>query len=313
MGTRCNVLMYRRLGQPMIASRTRATRDSLALCATAFNVSPRTQSLRQRLQYMARDQLAKLRKQERPRTRVEWENALVHHGYLNHGQGLEDAPETARSVFFSWQHTEDVACKFARLIAASPQKYGIGTDVVADRVTPENAANAACRVDETAVSSIGQEEGLAVVLPGLTEPHALVALCRELDKRNGWRVDASFNPSDKLARYYVRVTLIIGPAVEAEILGFGPFDFLPRTRFAPVSALWLRTKADGAKSRGGEPNAKAHLADMVWPRSEGRESQRFHNFWDETEKKREEVLGGQDSAARARITFAIPSRYWEGR
>ena len=148
------------------------------------------------------------------------------------------------------------------------------------------------------------------MLTGLTDVAALVDLCRSLGQERCWDLDAQFNPSDRLDRVYVKLRYQLSKDVDAEVLGLGPFAFLPATRCAPICALEVRTKEERAKERGPFTKKKSHLADMTWPESR---QKYFDQFWQASHKARLEILGGDDSSARARVTFAIPKMNWDGK
>lgn len=145
------------------------------------------------------------------------------------------------------------------------------------------------------------------MVPSLENVECLVKLIRGLYEQPAWEMRALLNPSDKWRRIYVELKRIISENVAAEVLGFGPFSFLPLTRQSPVAALELRTKTEGARTRKSPNKLKhAHLADIPFKYKPAI----FEKTWARTEAARLEVLSGDDSAARARITFVIPEKDW---
>lgn len=239
-------------------------------------------------------------------TRSDYEAYLREHSVLAENETLTDRPELSDAIYRDWQRRPQVACVFARQIASRPGEYGVESVIVAE----DPSAQMTGMIDATAeavVSARGTHEGLTVLLPKLIDSNLLVAFCKRLGARNGnWRIQAVYNPSDRLNRVHVSVRFALGDNVEAEILGFGPFTFLPATRRAPITTLEFRTKKEGAKPRGGSKSERSHLADIPWPKSNKQ------SLWTKTETARRTVLGGDDSAARARITFAIPRPLWDG-
>lgn len=240
--------------------------------------------------------------------RINYEEYLRSVCVIDSDETLADHPEIALDVYRDWQGRPLIACVFARLMARNPDPYDVEWEVVSGRFGLENVKDAAQKIATLVAPAIGQEEAIAILLPGIDDPGALIGLCKALGQCDGWNTRAPFNPSDKWDRCYIRITTAIGPNVDAEVLGVGPFDFLPATRRAPILALHVRTKAERAKSRGHNVSDRAHLADIEWP--EGR-NRRFNEFWNQTAQHRLARLGGNDSAARARITFAIPRQLWE--
>lgn len=237
-----------------------------------------------------------------------YEKHLRDAGVISIDEGLSDRPDIAVEVYRDWQRRPPVACVFARLISLKPTIYDVHWDILSSSITADNAIDIAQKVAQIVEPVKGQEEAVVILFPCVETPESLVLLCKALAQCDDWNVVASYNPSDKLDRVYTRITTVVGPNTEAEVLGVGPFDFFPATRRSPILALHVRTKTERAKSRAPGSTDKAHLADMEWPEGRGK---RFHQFWSSTIQKRLEVLGGDDSAARARITFSIPQTIWD--
>ena len=242
-------------------------------------------------------------------SRSDYELYLREQRVLDEDETLADRVDLAEAIYRDWQRRVQVACVFARRIATQPRKFGVHTVVVkGDPVTEMTGA-----IDATAAAAKaarGTHEALTVLIPKLINSKVLVALCKRLGARNDdWTITATFNPSDKLERVHVSLRYVLRTDVHAEILGFGPFNFLPATRRAPISALEIRTKTKGSKKRGHSAVARSHLADIPW---RGAGDAWVNRAWKTTEEARRTVLGGDDSAARARITFAIPRPLWDG-
>lgn len=245
-------------------------------------------------------------------SRADYEEALRQAEILSASETIVDKrdqelSDLALEIFRDWQRRPQVACVFARLIAKNPSAYDVQWEVLTARAEPETARQIATRVRKLTDDVIREKEAIAIVIPRLTSAAALASFCKSLGTEPGWQIQATLNPSDKLSRVYVRLLLLLSPDVEAEVLGLGPFDFLPPTRRAPITALQIRTKAVGAKERGRRSRKKAHLAEIQWPPSQ---SKRYDDFWKATAQQRVAILGGDDSAARARVTFAIPADIW---
>lgn len=242
-------------------------------------------------------------------SRSDYEAFLREHQFLDEHQTLAGRVDLAEPIYRDWQRRPQVACVFARRIATQPRKFNVHTVVVQEDPADE-MTRAIDRTAEAVVAARGSHEALTVLLPKLVDSRLLVAFCKRLGARNGnWRIEAVANPSDRLDRVHVSLRFALRKDVEAEILGFGPFTFLPATRRAPITALEIRTKVKGHKKRGRSETARSHLADIEW---QGAGNAWFARAWAQTEEARRTVLGGDDSAARARITFAIPRALWDG-
>lgn len=242
-------------------------------------------------------------------SRSDYEAYLREHSVLNENETLIERPDLAEPLYRDWQRRPQVACVFARRIATQPRKFNVACVVVS-----EDPSNEMTRVIDAAAGSVmkarGTNEALTILLPKLVDSSLLAAFCKRLGARNGnWRIEAVPNPSDRLERVHISLRFALRKDVEAEILGLGPFTFLPATRRAPITALEMRTKVHGNKKRGRSAVARSHLADIPWP---GAGDAWFDNAWKKSEAARRAILGGDDSAARARITFAIPGPIWDG-
>lgn len=242
-------------------------------------------------------------------SRAEYEKFLRTHGVIGANERLGDRPDIALDVYCDWQRRAPVACMFARLIARNPSAHDVAWEMIPTPIDEQNVAGAADQIAQLVEQAKGQEESIVILLPAISEAKSLILLCKAIGRCESWSVRAPYNPSDRFDRIYVRMTTVIGPNVEAEILGVGPFAFLPPTRQSPITALHIRTKTEGAKPRSPGSADKAHLANMDWP---GGRDRRFKQLWKGTAQSRVAVLGGDDSAARARITFAIPRTEWDG-
>lgn len=242
-------------------------------------------------------------------SRSDYEIYLREHKIIGEEETLAERVDLAASVYRDWQRRPQVACVFARRIATQPGKFNIQTVVV-----PEEPTREMTHIIDSTASAVraarGSSEALTILFPKLTNSAALVAFCKRLGARNGdWHIEATPNPSDRLDRVHVSLRYTLRENIEAEILGLGPFTFLPATRRAPITALEIRTRVKGHKKRGRSEAARSHLADIPW---RGATPKWYDRAWRQSEQARQAVLGGDDSAARARITFAIPRPLWDG-
>lgn len=236
--------------------------------------------------------------------REEYENYLRKQKFIPPNGRIEDHPKFANYVYRDWQTRSQIACEFARIIATNPKKYGLATSVLPLSDIGVDAHQWSKDTDQFVSDQTEISEGVSIIIPGLTHPADLVEFCKYFRRLPKWSVSNTINPSDRLDRVYVNLSVKLDKNTEAEVLGFGPFDFLPLTRQSPITAIEVRTKIAGAKERADEELKKSHLADIAWP-----EINR-DQLWSRTKQQRLKVLGGDDSAARARITFAIPATIW---
>jgi len=242
-------------------------------------------------------------------TRADFIGWLVAHGHLGGPHDFAKQPDVVEAVYRHWQGQGQVACRFAQQMGRAPEKYGIRTAVSANldegKVTDAtkdwlgDVVSGACQDAAT--------EALTLLFPTIDDPAALVRFLRSLADVSGWYLNAELNPSDRLGRVYVRVHVAVCEDGVAEVLGFGPFDFLPLTRRAPIVALEIRTKKNQPKAGSGPGKPlRLHLADMPL----GWEQDHVRKVWELTEQSRRATLGGDDSAAKAKVTYAIPQPVW---
>ncbi len=234
-------------------------------------------------------------------------------GLVRNEREFQDSPDLADAVYSHWQTRPQIACIFARMMAPNLADFGIFRMVYPGAIRKTDVRPIAKAAASFVTNSIADPkcEAASILIPGLLDAPSLVALCRAIGKHDGWSIKAATNPSDRLDRVYVELRRNVGDGVLAEALGFGPFDFLPLTRRAPVTAIELRTKPDFAsdpKDPFKEP--RAHLADML---NTGLRGTEFEHAWRGSGSARARVLGGNDSAARARVAFAIPETHWLNR
>lgn len=235
---------------------------------------------------------------------------LIAEGHIADAAGLLARPDFVEQAYRKWQAQGQLACQFARHIGRAPDTFGIVTKVfVTDPGgTLDDATRGGIQEAVEHARSTANVQGLTLLFPAIAADAALVRFCHELSRVPMLTVTAKLNPSDRAARMYVGIQAQVSDAAVAEILGFGPFDFLPFTRRSPITALELRTKQPGAKLSGPGKPKRLHLAAIPMP--DDWTEDRVRRVWQHTERCREEFLGGDDSAAKAKVTFAIPEALW---
>lgn len=243
-------------------------------------------------------------------TRADYLSWLVAHGHLTKAAQFAEQGELVARVYRHWQAQGQLACRFAQKVAREPEPYGLHTcviDATSAGKLPPKAAQALGQACRTACD--GKDvQALTLLFPRIESPAALVRLLKGLAAMPDWLITVGLNPSDALRRMHVRLQYQVDPGHVAEVLGFGPFEFLPLTRRAPVVSLEMLTSVSRPKDSAlGRPK-RLHLAgiDLGWP------VKRIESVWKATEKNRLALLGGDDSAAKAKVSFAIPRHLWEG-
>lgn len=214
------------------------------------------------------------------------------------------------AVYRDWQNQGQLACQFARTLAADPGTYGLTAQVISGRLkgpSPHQIVDKVDRAVKRAIDKAGVES-LAIIFPCLVDPLTIASLCALLGERDGWELSERRNPSDRLSRVYLSLKVKVGHQVVSEALGFAPFMFMPVTRRAPFVTIELRTK-EGRRSPKldsffPDRPGRVHLAGL------DAEFTDLPRLAAETERMRLELLGGDDSAAKARVTFPIPAAIW---
>ena len=246
-------------------------------------------------------------RQKRYPSRSDYLQWLLASGQLEPGEPLGARPDLVEAVYRHWQGLGQLACRFAQELSKDPERYGMATSVIRTGIDGQNPFEEIALVWEAAIADPANES-LTLLFPDIDTPEGLITLLHGLGLLAGCFVRAVRNPSDRFDRVYIQLQAPISKGVVAEVLGFGPFDFLPVTRRAPVVALEARTKSGRNKDGGGPRRPeRTHLAriPLDW------DPARIDRTWEQTELARMRLLGGDDSAAKAKVTFAIPVEVWE--
>lgn len=240
-------------------------------------------------------------------SRADYLQWLQADGQLQPGEAIGARAVLAEAIYRHWQGLGQLACRFAQELSKDPGYYGMATAVIRTGVDGHNPFEEATLAWEAALAD-PTNESLTLLFPDIDTPEGLITLLHGLGLLAGCFVRAVRNPSDRFDRVYIQLQAPISKGVVAEVLGFAPFEFLPVTRRAPLVALEARTKS-GRNKDGGGPHRpeRTHLAriPLDW------EPSRIDRTWKQTELARMRMLGGDDSAAKAKVTFAVPIDVWE--
>lgn len=209
--------------------------------------------------------------------------------------------------YLEWRRGPAVGCVFARLVAVSPATYDQKIEVVPTGGTPRRiAGNIAKRIDrlieDSAVSAA------VLLMPGLLTLEDLCRVSLVLDERPMWAVRTTTlqNPpaGETIAVHIVREIPFGTGSCPSEALVLGPFPEFPPTRRAPVTAMEIYVGKPRAQDpKTGAPTTKANLAHLGLhlPTQKA-----FDTMWMNSIAGRLQSLGGEDSRAKAKISFVIP-------
>ena len=250
-------------------------------------------------------------KQTRFPERSDYIELLVRLGMIENEEDLSNHPTLNEAIYLDWLRRGQVGCIFAQLFARKRNRTNLRTiRLLENSHDPNNSSlpKLIAAATEEAVSD-PRTEALTVLLPDILQPEKLVKMLQDLSRLANWSIESETPWRGTIALIGLRVE--IGNSVRAEVLGMGPFDFLPPTRQCPITTLEIRTKPRYALLNKILPLWKrAHLAQLPTEAFlKGKE--RGIRFGELTPRLRLRILGGNDDArAKARITFAVPLAIW---
>ena len=227
------------------------------------------------------------------------------------GEFIQDSALN-EEVYLDWLLRGQVGCIFAQIFGRRRNRTSLHTVVVYGD-GENDPAQLSGRIDAAACDAVTDShvEALSVILPTVLTSESLVRLLISLSTRQNWRVELERRWRRTLT--LVGIRLQIADNVWAEVLGMGPFAFLPQTQQSPVTSIEIRTKTERAKRSKIHPDTLAgHLADIS---TVGLITRGCHRilFNALTPQLRLRILGGRgDARAKAGITFAVPAALWDG-
>jgi hypothetical protein len=193
------------------------------------------------------------------------------------------------------------------MIAGHPSRFGQKVECILNEGLPVAlAVEIATRVD----AAIGDPEvgAAAILLPQILALDAAAKVFLALIGQVGWTVTTSIlqdPPAGEMVAVHVVRAIPFGrSSCPSEALVLGPFPEFPPTRRAPVTAIELyvgKPLANDPKS--GDATTKANLAHMAMPQLN---EMAFKKTWNKSVEGRTRSLGGNDSRAKAKISFVIP-------
>lgn len=215
-------------------------------------------------------------------------------------------PAMLPKILLNWIQQGQVACVFARYLAARSDEANWRSIVVGDDVDVEVLQDV---LDE----STNESQAVQIIWPNLTTPEDAVSLLQHLCSTPYWtceRIDWMQGESGKSIQVGLRWYPTSGTHVSWAI-GFAPFAPMPFTRRfidAPFIALALRTASPTTfaptpnDAAGRVVSHLAHMDDLLRDNPQWREA-----FNQQTRKAKFALLASDlSSTARAKVTFALP-------
>jgi hypothetical protein len=220
------------------------------------------------------------------------------------GAGLQSSDyATAQRAWFLRGQS---GCVFARF--AAMKEAGIGWDYIVwggqlDHLTLQ-VVN---RIDDLVQEATEDDETqvVSVLLPTVETGADALAVVDALVAGTSFWVERELIFDDRLVVYLRRSISGDGQDVQAWVMAFGPFGFIPNTRRAPFFELVIRAKPkpDWIFERLNPDRAAAHLADvpLVMP------PRHWEHRWQSTLRKTREILGHEpNEVSSARATISVP-------
>jgi hypothetical protein len=230
-------------------------------------------------------------------------------------------PELLGRILFDWYKDGQIACVFARVLAAKKDKPKWRT------ITIEEGEINVEKLEATLLEAISKEfDAVQFIFPGAGTAQRTVELIKTLCEHPSWSCREMPWMTDDEGRLIelgntVQVGLRWHPPESdyvSWVLGIAPFDTMPFTRRfvnAPFIALVMRPTAptDFVKEKkfegGFQASHLAHMNDMLGSNDPIRDEQMREDFRARTRRTKFALVraGGELlSTARAQVTFSLP-------
>ncbi|MEX0896059.1 MAG: hypothetical protein WDZ94_03910 [Patescibacteria group bacterium] len=231
--------------------------------------------------------------------RIDYEAYFIKKGTICYPHELWSNDQLVKDVQRHWHIRGQNGCVFAQIVAAQADKLGWDSEVVR-----ENSND----LPSLLQASIDNPkcQNLSLIFP---EIHTVEQLCdtiRSLFEKKIVKITA-----ERLFGEFVilELRLRISKDSEAWLVGFGPFDFLPKTRQAPQVEIAVRTKPkpDDLNKQLNQDYGAAHLADIPI----NLDDDRFNAILESTKKRTAQIIGSESrETSKAKVTFTIPAKKW---
>jgi hypothetical protein len=252
-------------------------------------------------------------------TRRDYLNYLLNRGYLKSDADLYGKPDLIVAIQNHWFRRGQTGCKFAQALAAKPHDAKWSFRLVINDHEEDLIRQDLENVHRYVQGAIQNKdiEVLSLIFPRIVSEVGLMHLLETLSKLKGWSVfdvEGLSQIAERPDSSYVAVRVSLNEAlVLSWIVGFGPFEFIARTRQSPFTELAIRVKPDIPDEPFPELNVDpsiAHLANIPIELSK----ETYSRFWYNTLELANSILDiPNDPAAKARVTYAVPKTAWESR
>jgi hypothetical protein len=235
-------------------------------------------------------------------SRMDYVECLVEHGLVQDEIDLWQKDELVVAIQNHWHQSGQSGCVFSRYLIRNAVVSGWKARVFhlhsAGERDLERAGLNAILDDEIASQEC---ELLSLLFPAVTTESDLanvLGVLAVLDRSVVLRP----KPHGDLVDFSIRIHLAKG--IQAWVLGFGPFSFLPTTRQAPVVEVVFRTKTQTQRTTEHSGDLLAvHVADVPL----NVKARQFNGLWSASVCQTGDILGSGDRVfSRARVTFGLP-------
>ncbi|MDQ3098260.1 MAG: hypothetical protein M3Q44_00750 [bacterium] len=241
--------------------------------------------------------------------RTDYETYFVRKGMIQTPAELWQRDDLIVQVQRHWHSRGQNGCVFAQAIAANaPDRGWVGAVVnqpVIKIAEPEQLQAIEAKIQAAIADPETQVQSL--LFPQVTSEQDLVDLVRAVSQVPSVYI-ARQGHYDEFSTVALRIA-INEDQVLSWLMGFGPFEFFPNTRQAPVTEIAIRVKPkpDEIFHRLNQDREAAHLADTPIYMEE----RVAEGLWQATYERTRNILGGEpDMFSAAKVTFSVPRRLW---
>lgn len=203
-----------------------------------------------------------------------------------------------------WHVRGQNGCQFARLVAKDAEVVGWDYavfDGTPSQVTPDVVA----KLDDQVVDAVKRPETqvLSFLMPAVTDARDAVQIMRRLTECSAFWLERDEMTGDGQMLY---LRYPVEEDIQAWVMAFAPFDFLPNTRRGPFFELAIRVKQkpDWLFHKLNQDPELAHLADVPLQMSDRYWEDRFNSTVSRTRR----ILGGEpDQVSAAKATLVVPA------
>ncbi|MFD3658742.1 hypothetical protein [Streptomyces sp. NPDC058620] len=219
-----------------------------------------------------------------------------------HVTGAADLATLAVLAQLDWHLRGQTGCQFARLAARDASTLRWDHLVILENGHGGPALYSQLEIWLQAAATDPSVEVLSIMWPNLREPDRVVDLITELTDTTAFWLEEDFIHD---GRRHLHLRYPVTDGVQAWVMAFAPFSFLPNTRRGPFMELAIRIKEkpEWLFHRLNQDRDIAHLADVPMDMSD----KYWEDRWRSTLRRTRMILGGEpDYVSAAKATLAVP-------